>query len=108
MIVFSDGSDFTAADPNQVDFAAFEQSVSVSFSLINDSVAEPMERFRVELEVPSEFITRNVRVEGNVRTTVHINDDDCVTITIATDKVSTTEESKLPLTYSHGRWEPGY
>ena len=81
-----------------MDFATFEQNVSVSFPLINDNVAEPMEKFGVELEVPSEFTTRNITVGGNERTTVHINDDDCVTVTITTDKVSTTEGSNLPLT----------
>ena len=81
-----------------MDFAAFEQNVSVSFPLINDNVAEPMERFRVEFEVPSKFTTRNITVGGNERTTVHINDDDCVTVTITADEVGTTEGSNLPLT----------
>ena len=96
--MFSGGNDFTGADPIRVDFAAFEQCVSITSPLINDNVAEPMEMFRVELEVPSEFTARNITVGGKIRTTVSINDDDCVTVTITSDEVGTTEGSNLPLT----------
>ena len=96
--MFSDGNDFTGADPIRVDFAAFAQSASITSPLINDNVAEPMKRFRVDLEVPSEFTIRNITVGGKVRTTVSITDDDCLTVTITTDKVITTEGINPPLT----------
>ena len=52
----------------------------------------------MELDVPSEFTTRNITVGGIRKTKVSINDDDCVIVTITTDEVGTTEGSNLPLT----------
>ena len=72
-------------------------AIIVPIRLINDSTAEKREWFTAELEVPPEFTNKNITAGGIVRTNVTINDDDCVNVTMTTDKVALTEGSNLPL-----------
>ena len=46
--------------------------------------------------MPPEFTNKNITA-GRMSTDVTIDDDDCVTVTMTTDKVTVTEGSDLPL-----------
>ena len=47
--------------------------------------------------MPPEFTNKNITAGGILSAQVTIVDDDCVTVTMTTDKVTVTEGSDLPL-----------